>query len=107
MRREGAAAVENARNVRLTIGRMDQLITRLLDSVKLNSNGLEIVPRPLDAAALLREAVEIFRPLARVKSLALSLAVPSAPLRVTELGPSLWLMSRRIATGCFKCFRIF
>jgi signal transduction histidine kinase len=83
VRREGAAAVESARNVRLTIGRMDQLITRLLDSVKLNSNGLEIVPRPLDAAALLREAVEIFRPLARVKSLSLSLAVPSVPLRVT------------------------
>ena len=57
VRREGVAAVEDARNVRLTIGRMDQLITRLLDSVKLNSNGLEIVSRPLDAAALVREAV--------------------------------------------------
>ena len=62
---------------------MDQLITRLLHSVRLNSNGLEIVPRPLDAAALLREAVEIFRPLARVKSLSLNLAIPDAPLRAT------------------------
>ena len=62
---------------------MDQLITSLLDSVRLKANKLEIVPRPLDAAALLREAVEIFRPLARVKSLALSLAIPNAPLRAT------------------------
>jgi len=83
LRREGAAAVESARNVRLAIDRMDQLITRLLDSVKRNSNGFEIVPRPLDAAVLLREAVEIFRPLARVKSLELSLAIPNAPLRAT------------------------
>ena len=83
LRRDGAAAVESARNVRLTIRRMDQLITRLLHSVRLNSNGLEIVPRPLDAAALLREAVEIFRPLARVKSLSLNLAIPDAPLRAT------------------------
>jgi signal transduction histidine kinase len=83
LRTEGPATVESARNVRRTIGRMEQLIARLLDSVRLNSDGLEIVPRPLDAAALVREAVEIFRPLARVKSLSLSLAIPDAPLRAT------------------------
>ncbi len=102
VRREGAAAVENARNVRLTIGRMDQLITRLLDSVKLNSNGLEIVSRPLDAAALLREAVEIFRPLARTKSLSLSLDIPNAPLRVTADRDRMFQVLSNLLTNAIK-----
>jgi signal transduction histidine kinase len=80
LRQEGETVAESARNVRCTIGRMDQLITSLLDYVRLKANKLEVVPRPLDAAELLREAVEIFRPLARVKSLSLTLAIPDAPL---------------------------
>jgi two-component system, chemotaxis family, sensor kinase Cph1 len=83
LRRDGEGAVESARNVRLTIRRMDQLITSLLDYVRVKANRLEVVPRPLDAAELLREAVEIFRPLARVKSLSLTLAIPDTPLRAT------------------------
>jgi signal transduction histidine kinase len=83
LRKEGEPAVESARNVRLTIGRMEQLIASLLDYVRLKANKLEVVPRPLDAAELLREAVEIFRPLARVKSLSLTLAIPNAPLWAT------------------------
>jgi signal transduction histidine kinase len=83
LRRDGERAVESARNVRLTIGRMDQLITSLLDYVRVKANRLEVVPRPLNAAELLREAVEIFRPLARVKSLTLTLAIPDTPLRAT------------------------
>ncbi len=59
---------------------MDQLITSLLDYVRLKANKLEVVTRPLDAAELLREAVAIFRPLARVKSLSLTLAIPDTPL---------------------------
>jgi signal transduction histidine kinase len=42
-----------------------------------------VLGRPFDAAELLREAVEISRPLARVKSLSLTLAIPDAPLRAT------------------------
>jgi two-component system, chemotaxis family, sensor kinase Cph1 len=83
LRQNGATAGESARNVRLTIGRMDQLITSLLDYVRVKADKLEVVPRPLDAAELLREAVEIFRPLAHVKSLSLTLAIPDAPLRAT------------------------
>lgn len=83
LRQEGGTAVESARNVRLTVGRMDQLITGLLDYVRVKASKLEVVPRPLDAAELVREAVEIFRPLARVKSLALTLAIPDSPLRAT------------------------
>jgi signal transduction histidine kinase len=83
LRKEGGAAVESARNVRRTIDRMDQLITSLLDAVRLNANRLTVVPGPLDAGELLREAVEIFRPLARVKSLSLTLAIPKRPLLAT------------------------
>lgn len=71
---------DTARTVRRTVGRMDHLITSLLDYVRLKANKLEVVTRPLDAAELLREAVAIFRPLARVKSLSLTLALPDAPL---------------------------
>lgn len=80
LRQEGEAVVESARNVRLAVGRMDQLITSLLDYVRLKANKLAVVPRTLDAAELLQEAVEIFRPLARAKSLSLTLDVPDAPL---------------------------
>jgi chemotaxis family two-component system sensor kinase Cph1 len=81
LRREGEAAVTSAHNVRLAVGRMDQLISSLLDCVRVGANKLEVAARPLDAAQLVREAVELFRPLARVKSLSLSLAVPDTPLR--------------------------
>jgi signal transduction histidine kinase len=83
LRKEGETAVQSARNVRRTIGRMDELIATLLDYVRLKADKLQVVPRPLDAAELLQEAVEIFRPLARVKSLSLTLAIPDAPLRAT------------------------
>ena len=83
LRKQGVAGGESARNVRRTVDRMDQLITSLLDSVRLNADRLTVVPRPLDAAELLREAVEIFRPLARAKSLSLVLAVPKGPLPAT------------------------
>ena len=83
VRQEGATAVDRGRKLRLTIGRMNQLITSLLDYVRLKADKLEVVPRPLDAAELLREAVEIFRPLACVKSLSLTLAIPTSPLRAT------------------------
>ena len=82
LRRDGEKAVESARSVRLAINRMDGLITSLLDYVRLKAHKLEIVPRPVDAAKLLREAVEIYRPLATVKSLTLALAIPDVPLQV-------------------------
>jgi two-component system, chemotaxis family, sensor kinase Cph1 len=80
LRQDGEAVVESARNVRLTVGRMEELITSLLDCVRPKANKLAVVPRPFDAAELLREAVEIFRPLARVKSLSLTLAISDARL---------------------------
>jgi signal transduction histidine kinase len=81
LRRDGDKAVESARNVRLAVSQMDRLITSLLDYVRLKADKLKVVPRAVDASELLREAVEIFRPLAAVKSLALTLAIPDSPLR--------------------------
>jgi signal transduction histidine kinase len=83
LRRDGEKAVESARNVRAAVSRMDRLITSLLDYVRLKADKLEVVPRSVDAAELIREAVEIFRPLARVKSLTLTLAIPDTPLQAT------------------------
>jgi signal transduction histidine kinase len=62
---------------------MDQLITSLLDYTRVKASKLNVVPRPLDACALLQEAIEIFRPLAQVKSLSLTLAIPDSPLWAT------------------------
>ena len=83
LRQDGEKAVESARSVRRAVRRMDQLITSLLDYVRLKADKLEVVPGPVDAGELLREAVEIFRPLAAAKSLTLTLALPDTPLRVT------------------------
>ncbi len=83
LRRNGDTRVDSARNVRQTIHRMDQLVTSLLDYVRLKADTLEIVSRPFDAAELLREAVDIFGPLARARSLSLVLAIPAGPLRAT------------------------
>lgn len=80
LRREGQEAVESAKNVRVAVGRMDQLITSLLDHVRLKAHKLTVVPQTLDAGELLREAVEIFRPMARVKALSLTLAMTDSPL---------------------------
>jgi signal transduction histidine kinase len=79
--REGETAAASARSIRLAVRGMDQLISSLLDYSRLKANKLEVAPRPFDAADVVREAVELFRPLARVKSLSLTLAVPDAPLR--------------------------
>ena len=80
LRGEGEGAVKSAQGIRLAVGQMDQLISSLVDYVRLKAKRLEVVPRPLDAAELIREAVDLFQPLARVKSLSLSVDVPAAPL---------------------------
>jgi signal transduction histidine kinase len=82
LRRQGDDAADSARTVRLTVARMDKLISSLLDFARLRTEKLEIHCRPLDARVLLQEVVEIFRPLAGSKSVALTLAVPDEPLAV-------------------------
>jgi signal transduction histidine kinase len=82
LRRQGDDAAASARTVRLTVARMDKLISSLLDFARLRTGKLEIHRRPLDARVLMQEVVEIFRPLAGSKSVTLALAVPDEPLMV-------------------------
>ena len=102
LRKEEAAAAETSRNVRRTIGRMDELITSLLDSVRLNANGLTVVLRTVDAAELLREAVEIFRPLACTKSLSLTLTIPKRPLRATADHGRMFQVTSNLLSNAIK-----
>ena len=102
LRNGGGAGVESGRNVRLTIARMDQLITNLLDAVRLNANKLTVVPRPFDVTELLREAVEIFGPLARARSLSLTLAVPKRPLRATADHGGLFQVISNLLSNAIK-----
>jgi two-component system, chemotaxis family, sensor kinase Cph1 len=80
LRREGKPALESADVVRRTIGRMDQLVSSLLDYVKVKADKLNMTFRPVDAAEMIREAVDIFRPLADVKSLSIVLCLTQGPL---------------------------
>lgn len=102
LRRNGDTRVDSARNVRRTIHRMDQLVTSLLDYVRLKADTLEIVSRPFDAAELLREAVDIFGPLARARSLSLVLAVPAGPLLATADPDRLFQVISNILANAIK-----
>ncbi|HXM76328.1 MAG TPA: HAMP domain-containing sensor histidine kinase, partial [Thermoanaerobaculia bacterium] len=80
LRREGEAAKTNGRNIRATIGRMTGLINSLADLAALNAGQLKVRPETSDMAAPLREAVEIFRPVALAKSIVLDLVDSDASL---------------------------
>ena len=80
LRREGEAAKTNGKNIRATIGRMAGLINSLVDLAALNAGQLKVRPETSDMAAPLREAVEIFRPVALAKSIALDLVDSDASL---------------------------
>jgi signal transduction histidine kinase len=83
LRREGEAARTNGKNIRATIGRMAGLINSLSDLAALNAGQLKVIPEASDIAAPLREAVEIFRPVALAKSIVLDLVDGDAPLPAT------------------------
>jgi signal transduction histidine kinase len=70
---------KGAANVRLILGRMDRMISNLLDLARVNAGKLRVVPESLDAAEVAREAVEVFRPLAEEKHLSLNLAETQGP----------------------------
>lgn len=80
LRKDGEAAKTNGKNIRATIGRMAGLINSLSDLAALNAGQLKVRPETSDMAAPLREAVEIFRPVALAKSISLDLVDPDALL---------------------------
>jgi signal transduction histidine kinase len=77
--RNGGSTGKGAVNVRVILGRMDRMISNLLDLARLNAGKLRVVPQSLDAAEVTREAVEVFRPLAEERHLSLHLAETDGP----------------------------
>jgi len=81
LQKQGETAQANASNMRRAIERMDRLISSLFDLAKLNAGKLDVTLEPQDAAEVVREAVEIFRPVALAKSVTLTLTGADRPLR--------------------------
>ena len=77
---EGNGSIEKgAANVRGILGRMDRMLSNLLDLARVNAGKLRVVPQLVDAAEVAREAVDVFRPLAEEKHLSLHLAETDGP----------------------------
>jgi signal transduction histidine kinase/DNA-binding response OmpR family regulator len=74
---------EQLRIVRRAAQRMDRLISDLLDVSRFESGTVTLETEPIPADELLREAHDLFLPLAREKNLDFSL-VPSAPLPAVQ-----------------------
>jgi chemotaxis family two-component system sensor kinase Cph1 len=79
LRPNGDSMGKGAANVRVILGRMDRMMSNLLDLARLNTGKLRVVPQSLDAAEVAREAVEVFRPLAEEKHLSLHLVDTDGP----------------------------
>jgi signal transduction histidine kinase len=79
LRRNGDTAEKGASNVQAIIGRMDRMLSNLLDLARVNAGKLSVVVRSVDAAEVVREAVDAFRPLAEEKHLTLRLCETAGP----------------------------
>jgi signal transduction histidine kinase len=79
LKRNGDSMGKGAANVRVILGRMDRMLSNLLDLARVNAGKLRVVPQSLDAAEVAREAVEVFRPLAEEKRLSLHLVETDGP----------------------------
>jgi signal transduction histidine kinase len=71
-----------ADRIRRYVARMNRLIGDLVDVTSIEVGKLAMAPRPGDAAALVAEATEAFRPAALEKGISLSAEVPAGPLPV-------------------------
>ena len=78
--REAKTREKTGANIQLTVQRMERLLTNMIELARLNRGKLNIEPRPHDAAALVEEAVDTFGPLARSRSVSLSLKLEDPPL---------------------------
>lgn len=77
--RRGGDTEKGSSNVPVILGRMDRMLSNLLDLARVNAGKLRVVARSGDAAEVVREAVEAFRPLAEEKHLTLSLSETAGP----------------------------
>jgi signal transduction histidine kinase len=79
LKSNGDPTGKGAANVRVILGRMNRMVSDLLDLARLNAGRLRVAPQSLDAAEVAREAVDVFRPLAEEKHLSLHLADTGGP----------------------------
>jgi signal transduction histidine kinase len=68
-----------ASNVQFIIGRMDRMLSNLLDLARVNAGKLSVVAESRDAAQVVRETVDAFRLLAEARHLTLYLSETGGP----------------------------
>jgi signal transduction histidine kinase len=80
--RDGDRNSRSLEDLQRTVRRMDRLITNLLDLARLRAGTFHVAFDWRNAAEVIREAVEIFRPLALAKSLSFDTTFPGDALPV-------------------------
>lgn len=80
--RQGGRNSKSLEALQLTVRRMDRLISNLLDLARLKAGTFHVAFDWRNVAEVIREAVEIFRPLALAKSLSLNAMLPCTTLPV-------------------------
>ena len=79
LRLKGGMAEKAASNVQVILGRMDRMLSNLLDLARVNAGKLRVVAESRDAAEVVRETVDAFRPIAEAKHLTLHLSETAGP----------------------------
>jgi len=80
--RQGGRNSKSLEDLQLTVRRMDRLISNLLDLARLKAGTFHVAFDWRNAAEIIREAVEIFRPLALAKSVSFNATLPGVTLPV-------------------------
>lgn len=78
--RAGEGKAGNVASMERTVSQMDRLISNVLDLARLGVGTFHVACEPRNAVEVVRDAVEIFRPLALAKSVSLSAALPDTAL---------------------------
>jgi signal transduction histidine kinase len=80
--RQGGRNSKSLEDLQLTVRRMDRLISNLLDLARLKAGTFHVAFDWRNAAEVIREAMEIFRPLALAKSVSFDATLPGVTLPV-------------------------
>jgi signal transduction histidine kinase len=77
---QGEAKAKSLDNLQRTVCHMDKLISNMLDLARLRAGTFHVAFESRNAAEIVQEAVEIFRPLAVAKSVSLNATLPDPAL---------------------------
>ena len=96
----GRAALKRTTSIQRSARRMARLIGDLLDVAAIDAGKLTIVPEPGDAAALVRETVEAFQPVAAASAISLeSEAAATAVPLVFDYGRALQVLANLVGNA--------